>query len=210
MVSAKKLVKSIALVVASLALAAGIDSTASAAPLDVLKHYQHGKVLAYSLHLRIQHDKVSFIDKTIKEANTKEGRALLSAVALWVGVNPAGVNAGAAALAATLPNQGVQDSHSFFGSPAGFSICMARPAGSIETHGDTTWNATIARGPVDGVGMYTVVPFKVRTDTRVEGSFILLFVRKDVPNWMSKYHCDPTGSHPWLARNNETRLRVAQ
>lgn len=160
--------------------------------------------------------KVSFLAKTIKEAKTPEGQALLNVGASLVGINPTVVSIGIRAI----PIEGAsqeQDTHPFIRSPDGYTICSAKPSNlnmgsgdnGIETHGDTTFNATIVRDAKnDGLAMYMVVPCKASTDTRVQSGFDVTFVKADA-GWRNKYpQCVKTGSHPWLARNNHTSLNV--
>ena len=165
--------------------------------------------------------KMSFFDKTIKELNTPEGRALISIAGKLVGINPDIVNIATRAI----PIKGqsnVQDTYPFIRSPVGYTICSAAPSNlntgsgmhGIETHGDTTFNSTIRRVMKDrnlnddGLAMYMVVPCKASTDTRVQAGFDVTFVKAD-PGWREKYKaCLPSGTHPWLARNNSTTLNV--
>jgi hypothetical protein len=164
--------------------------------------------------------KISFLDKTVKELKTPQGQAILAAGAAMVGVDPKTV--GVVAKAIPVDNQSTeQDTYPFIRSPEGYTICSARPSNlntgsgqyGIETHGDTTFNSTVVRGggtqkKDDGLWMYMVVPCKASTDTRVQSGFDVTFVKAD-PGWERKYpKCMPTGMHPWLARNNGTRLEV--
>ncbi|TCM62368.1 hypothetical protein [Rhizobium sp. BK068] len=158
--------------------------------------------------------KMSFIDKTVKELNTPEGKALITLAAGAVGVDPTLV--GVAVAAIPIEGQGnQQDTHPFIRSPVGYTICSARPSNlntgagqyGIETHGDTTFNSTIVRkSDQNGLAMYMVVPCKASTDTRVQSGFDVTFVKAD-GGWEQRYpKCQKTGSHPWLARNNGTTL----
>ncbi len=166
--------------------------------------------------------KINFFDKTAKELKTPEGTVVLAAIASMVGVDPKTVSAAVKAL--PIENQTTaQDTYPLIRSPVGYTICSARPSNAnnpryagqygIETHGDTTFNATIVRDDGsktknDGLQMYMVVPCKAGTDTRVESVIDITFV-KAVPSWEKKYpKCMPTGMHPWLARNNRTSLEV--
>lgn len=160
--------------------------------------------------------KVSFLDKTVKELKTPEGQALLNVAAGLVGVNPTAVKIGLAAIPIEGGDKQEQDTHPFIRSPAGYTICSAKPSNlnmgsgdkGIETHGDTTFNSTMVRDDKNnGLGMYLVVPCKASTDTRVQSSFDVTFVKAD-PGWEGKFQCAKTGSHPWLARNNGTKLNV--
>ncbi|SFV01025.1 hypothetical protein [Bradyrhizobium arachidis] len=178
-------------------------------------------VLAQRYNVFIQHDKVSFIQKTIKELNTPEGRAVLSAAAAYLGVDPATVNAAIAGTADMVVPKDQQDSRGIIRSSEGYTICLAKPSNEnmgagqhgIETHGDTTFNTSLVRvipgrNNDDGLVWYTVVPFKASTDTRVAGSFDVVFVKAS-PGWRERYpNCRPSGEHPWLARNNHTQLNV--
>ena len=160
--------------------------------------------------------KIDFLSKTVKEAKTPEGQALIKLAASLVGVDPTIVNIGLA----VIPIEGVgkkQDTYPFIRSPVGYTICSAKPSNlnmgagenGIQTHGDTTFNSTIVRDAKNnGLAMYMVVPCKATTDTRVQSGFDVTFVKAD-PGWEKKYpQCMKTGSHPWLARNNHTSLNV--
>lgn len=177
-------------------------------------------VQRYSIY--IQRDKLSFVDKGIKEANTREGRAILSAAATLAGANPETVNGIITAAQNFLPAQKQQDMRGVIQSKPGYTICYAKPVGplgagehDIETHGDSTWNTSLIRvipeknQNFDGLAWYIVAPTKADTDTRVNGTYDIVFVRAD-PGWQSRFPgCRPTGEHPWLARNNHTRVNVA-
>jgi hypothetical protein len=160
--------------------------------------------------------KISFLAKTIKEAKTPEGKALLNVAGSLVGIDPSVVSIGIMAI----PIEGAgqeQDTHPFIRSPQGFTICSAKPSNlnmgsgenGIETHGDTTFNSTIVRDlNTNGLSMYMVVPCKASTDTRVQSGFDVTFVKADA-GWETKYpQCSKVRSHPWLARNNHTSLNV--
>jgi hypothetical protein len=159
--------------------------------------------------------KVDFFSKTIKEAGTPEGRALIGVAASLIGINPTIVKIGIAAL----PIEGTgsqQDTYPFIRSPNGYTICSAKPSNmnmgsgenGVETHGDTTFNSTIVRDAKNnGLAMYMVVPCKTNTDTRVQSGFDVTFVKADAAGGENKYpQCMKTGTHPWLARNNHTTL----
>lgn len=192
---------------------------ASLASLNTGANAQEILVQRYNVH--IQRDKLSIIEKTTKELNTPEGRALVTAVAMYFGVNPAAINAGIAEGAKMIVPGGQQDMSGLIRTPVGYTICYARPSNpnmgagqhGIETHGDTTFNTTLmrvipGRNNDDGLGWYMVVPRKAGTDTRVSGSFDVAWVRAD-PGWRQRYpQCRPSGEHPWLARNNSTSLNV--
>jgi hypothetical protein len=69
--------------------AVSIFASASASAQDVMvSHYDVLKKC----------DKVSFLEKTAKEANTPEGKALISLVASTIGINPTIVSIGLAAI----------------------------------------------------------------------------------------------------------------
>jgi hypothetical protein len=160
--------------------------------------------------------KIDFITKTIKEAKTPEGQALIQVAASAIGVDPNTVDIAIA----TIPVAGAgnqQDTYPNIPSPSSYTICNAIPSNlnmgsgdkGIETHGDTTFNATIRRDSVfNGLAMYVVIPCKASTDTRVQSGFDVTFVKAD-PGWETRFpQCAKTGSHPWLARNNHTDLNV--
>jgi hypothetical protein len=187
----------------SLFFALSIPPCAVAADDVLVSHYEVLK----------QCKKISFLEKTTKEANTPEGQAIIGIAANIIGVNPNIIKIGLSAI----PVEGAgneQDTYPFIRSPVGYTICSAKPSNlntgsgqfGIETHGDTTFNSVIVREQnKNGLGMYMVVPCKAGTDTRVQAGFDAVFVRAD-PGWESKYKCMKTGSNPWLARNNETKL----
>ncbi|MGJ4945023.1 hypothetical protein ACQR1W_30970 [Bradyrhizobium sp. HKCCYLS1011] len=181
---------------------------------------QNDDVIVHHFDWIVQHDKQSFVEKTVKEANTPEGKAIIGAVATYIGVNPKVTSIGLAALAATAPRAGVQDTNGLIQSPVGYTICYARPSNpnmgagdkGIETHGDSTFNSTINRvipgNNFDGLGWSMTVPFSRGGDHRVAASFDVVMV-KAVPGWQNVYkNCELTGEHPWLARNNSTQLNV--
>ncbi|TBY41605.1 hypothetical protein [Rhizobium leguminosarum] len=184
------------------------------APLQVLAD---DDVIVSHFEVLKQCKKMSFIDKTIKEAKTPEGKALITVAAGALGVDPTLVGFAVAAIPIEGQNNS-QDTYPFIRSPVGYTICSARPSNlkmgsgqyGIETHGDTTFNSTIKRDPTtNGLGMYMVVPCKVGTDTRVQAGFDVIFV-KAAAGWEQKYPtCQKTESHPWLARNNGTTLDPA-
>jgi len=168
----------------------------------------------------VQHDKMSIIEKTIKEANTPEGQAIISAVAAYVGIDPKTTSIALAAAASFKPPAQQQDMSGLIQTPPGYTICFARPSNpnpgagdkGIETHGDTTFNGTIVRVipgyNFDGLAWYMVVPTTAGGDHRVATSFDVVTVKAD-PGWQNRYkNCEPTGEHAWLARNNETHLNV--
>lgn len=171
-------------------------------------------MLVANYSVTIAKDKLSFVEKTIKEANTPEGRALISAAAAGAGVDPNTVSVAMAALAAAKGKTEGEAYYRNITSPKGYTICTAKPHGlksynGVESHGDSTFNSTIVRNKdFDGLSMYMVVPQKASTDTRVSSNFYLTFVSK-TKDFVSKYpKCQKTGWHPWLSRNNSTRLNV--
>lgn len=173
-------------------------------------------VLASHYNVLKKCDKISFLEKTAKEANTPEGKALIAIVVSMVGVDPNIVSIGLAAIQVEAGGSG-QDTYPFVRSPVGYTICSAQPSSlnigagenGIETHGDTTFNSTIVRDDKNnGLAMYMVVPCKASTDTRVQTSFDVAFVKAE-SGWEAKFpKCMKTGLHPWLARNNHTQLNV--
>jgi hypothetical protein len=152
--------------------------------------------------------------------NSAFGKDLVSKGAALAGVDPAAVEIGVRQIPAEHANDRGQDTYPLVRSPVGYTVCAASPSNpnmgagqaGIETHGDTTFNATILRvipgiTHDDGLAMYLVVPCKRSTDTRVQASFDVTFVRAE-PGWQDRFKCSATGSHPWLARNNSTSLNV--
>lgn len=178
-------------------------------------------VLAQRYDVFIQHDKLNVFQKTVKELNTSEGRIVLGAAATYLGLDPNSTNAAVAGSAHMVVPNGPEEFRGIIKSPAGYTICLAKPANpnmgageqGIETHGDTTFNATLIRvipgkNNDDGLAWYIVVPFKAGTDTRVTGSFDVVWVKAS-PGWQQRWPgCRPSGEHPWLARNNHTQLNV--
>lgn len=71
----------------------------------------------------------SFLDKTIQQAGTPEGKAIIGAVANYFGVPSAVVGL---ALAATVQkSQNGEEYHQSIKSPPGYTICYAKPTGAI-------------------------------------------------------------------------------
>ncbi|WP_271504272.1 hypothetical protein [Bradyrhizobium sp. CCBAU 11357] len=178
-------------------------------------------VLVQRYNVFVQRDQQSFIEKTVKELNTPEGSAVLTVVGTYLGMDPKILNAAVAGTASLVVPSNQQDTSGIIRSPEGYTVCLARPADpkmgagqhGIETHGDTTFNTTLLRvipGKVsdDGLSWSMSVPKKRGTDTRVAGSFDIVFVKAD-PGWRERYPaCRPAGEHPWLARNNRTQLNA--
>ncbi|PWI54093.1 hypothetical protein B5K03_11645 [Rhizobium phaseoli] len=184
------------------------------APLQVLAD---DDVIVSHFEVLKQCGRMSFVDKTMKELNTPEGKAIISVAAGALGLDPTLVGFAVAAIPIEGQNN-QQDTHPFIRAPSGYTICYARPSNlnmgsgqyGIETHGDTTFNSTIVRdAKKNGLAMYMVVPCKRSTDTRVQSGFDVTFVKASA-GWEQKYpNCQKTGSHPWLARNNGTTLDPA-
>lgn len=179
------------------------------------------EILVNRYNVLIQRDKLNVLQKTAKELNTSEGQAVVSAACFVIGCDPISINASIAEGARMIVPEGQQDMNGIIQTPVGYTICYAEPSNQnmgagdkgIETHGDTTFNTTILRvvpgvNNLDGLGWYMVVPFKARTDTRVNAAFDVVWV-KAAPGWQQLYpQCEKRGEHPWLARNNSTSLRV--
>jgi len=169
----------------------------------------------------VQHGKSSSFIKTIKELNTKEGRAAVNALASYIGVDPAKIDAGIARTTDIIIPSDQEDIGGLIRAPEGYTICYAKPAmddigpghRGIETYGDTTFNTSLVRvipdkNNDDGLVWKLVVPFETITDARVTGVFDIVFVKAD-PGWRQRHReCRPSGEHPWLARNNHTSLNV--
>lgn len=177
-------------------------------------------VQRYSVY--INHNKVGILQNTIKQLNTGTGHAIITAVSVLLGGSSTALNGGIALAAKfAVPRGRIQDTRGLIRSPTGYTICYASPTNigarnrGIETHGDSTFNTTLYRvvsgkSNDDGLGWYMSIPYKVSTDVRVSGSFDVVWVQA-IPGWQQKYkRCRPTFSHPWLARNNETRLDAAR
>lgn len=151
----------------------------------------------------------TFMDKTIQEAGSTEGKALIGAVASYFGVPSTVVGL---TLAAIRPDrQAGSDYWRSIPSPPGYTICYAKPTGAqyngVETSQDSTFNAVIRRQPdFDGLAMYLAVPLKTVT-TRAMSTFDVAFVRNP-PGWQKYPQCRPTSEAAWLSRNNNTRLNV--
>jgi hypothetical protein len=169
----------------------------------------------------VQHGKPSFLEKRIKELNTKEGRAAVNALASYIGIDPVKIDAGIARTADILIPPDQEDIGGLIRTPEGYTICYAKPAmddigagqRGIETYGDTIFNTSLVRvipdrNNDDGLVWNLVVPFEAITDARVTGVFDVVFVKAD-PGWRQHHReCRPSGEHPWLARNNYTSLNV--
>jgi hypothetical protein len=184
---------------------------------------QEDKVLVNEYYWIVQQPKVNIAENTLKQLNTPEGKAIIGTAATLIGLDPTltGTIIGIAGAASKLTSSQNGDERSgLIQSPVGYTICAARPSNphygagdkGIETHCDTTFNSTILRVHpgvnLDGLGWYMAVPRKVGCDSRVAAPFVVVWVKAD-PGWQNQHHCEPTGEHPWLARNNSTRLNVA-
>lgn len=179
------------------------------------------EILVNRYDVLIQRDKLDIFQKTGKELNTPEGKAIVAAACAYFGCDADKVNVGIAEAAKFIVPSGQQDMKGLIQTPVGYTICYATPSNpnmgagdkGIETHGDTTFNTTLLRvvpgvNEFDGLGWYMVVPFKAGTDTRVNAVFDVTWVKAD-PGWQQKYpQCRKRGEHPWLARKNETHLNV--
>ena len=139
-----------------------------------------------------------------------------------MGVDPAKTTVVIEAIAAVVTDtQGNEDIRDLIQAPPRYTICYAGPVNpnaayhGIATTEDSLFNTSIlcvvsAKGQnFDGLGWNTVAPHKVGGTVRIDASFEVVFV-KAVPGWQNLYkNCEATGQHPWLSRNNETRLRVS-
>jgi hypothetical protein len=203
-----------------IALAVALD-TCIALPLPAPAQQNDQDVIVRHFDWIVQRDRQTFMEKTAKEANTPEGRAIISAVAAYIGIDPQATTIGLATLAAAAPSAGKQYMSGLIKSPVGYTICYARPSNpnpgagdkALEARGDSAFNSTVVRlSPgydFDGLAWYMVVPFSRRGEHRVAASFDVVMV-KPVPDWQNLYkNCEPTGEHAWLARNNDTRLNVS-
>lgn len=174
---------------------------------------QNDDILVQRFSVKIE-QRLNFFDKTLKEAGTPEGKAIIGAAASYFGVPQAIVSI---ALAATLDSK--QQGEAYYkniASPTGYTICYAKPLGEpyhgVESSQDSTFNAVIRRplpggSQFDGLAMYLVVPRKTVT-TRAMSTFDVAFV-KNPPGWQQyPQQCRPTGEAAWLSRNNNTRLNV--
>jgi len=173
------------------------------------------QVLVARYNWLVARPKTNIIPNFIKQLNTPKGKVIIGLVAPYLGVSGELISIGVANIPIHVTG-GPQDFRGVIQSPVGYTICYARPfnpnlgAGDkgIETHGDTTFNATVLRvipgTNQDGLAWYMVVPQKVGTDTRVHAPFEVVWVKAD-PGWETRYkNCKPTGEHSWLARNNHT------
>lgn len=180
-------------------------------------HAQDSDVIVAQYNFFKQNDRISFEEKTLKELNTPEGKAIVGAVAGWVGADPKTINLAVGLLApkVTQTKQG-EDYGGFFASPPGYTVCSARPSNpnmgsghlGIETH-NSTFNTTIVRAykgkSDDGLGYYANLPRSRSKDHRIAAPFEITFVKKGAE---ARFKCQKTGDHPWLATNNGTRLNV--
>jgi hypothetical protein len=155
----------------------------------------------------------SFWDKTVKEAASPQGKALIAAAASYFGV-PESIVGIALDVLIDSKQQG-EAYYINYPSPPGYTICYAMPDGGpyhgVESSQDSTYNAGIRR-PVpasqfDGLATYLVVPKKASTTTRAMATFTVAFV-KNPPGWQKYPQCRPTGEAAWLSRNNNTQLNV--
>lgn len=156
--------------------------------------------------------KIGVFQNIVKQAQTPEGKAIIGTALTLVGVDPSTT----VGMIGTIPVQGdsgAQDTYPFIRSPEGYTICTVRNVGvgsgqhGIETHGDTTLNATLKRSAkLDGVAMYMVVPCKVGTDTRVHAQFDVVFVK---PHLLNTAQCLKDGQPLWHARNNGTKIWIS-
>jgi hypothetical protein len=194
---------------------------------------QSADLLVTRMSLKIE-QRVSFFDKTSKELNTPEGRALIEAIkkVIEVIISDGGDGSGggsrlnstgAAGMTASsvrakaLKVTGRVEGEAYYYDvypPKGYTICAARVSypkstyRGIESSRDSTFNATIGRPRRGGglLGLYLVVPRHSYT-TRAMGTFDVIFVKTSL--WRNKaVKCQLNGFHPWLSRNNQTRLNV--
>jgi hypothetical protein len=175
--------------------------------------------------IRIQQDRLTFFEKTSKEAQTPEGQAIIGSVSTYLGIPPEYVAIGMEGLSVLTSEQRSEEEFSgLIQSAPGYTICFARTscvgqgcdlgAGEhgIETHGDSTFNGTVmrvipGRWELDGLGWYLFAPIRASRDSRVDALFDVGVVKAE-GDWMTKFNCQENGFHPWLARNNSTSLDV--
>ena len=169
-------------------------------------------LLVQQFHITVETN-YNFFDKTLKEAASPEGKAIIGTIATYFGVPSSVVGLAAAEIQ---QSRSGEEYRKFVASPPGYTICFAQPTGSqyngVETTEDSTFNAVIFRpipGRVsqDGLGIYMAVPNKVGRRVRAESTFNVTFV-KDPPGFTAHSQCRPTGEAAWLSRNNGTRLNV--
>lgn len=194
---------------------------AATAAMSSMAAQAEEEILAQRYDVNIQKDKLTILEKTTKELATPEGQALVTAVATYFGLPADKINVGIATAAKFVVPGGQQDTSGIIRTPVGYTICYAKPSNEnmgsgdkgIETHGDTTFNTSLIRvipgkNNDDGLAWYMSIPHKAGTDTRVAGSFDVVWVKAD-PGWQVRYkQCRPSGEHPWLARNNSTTLNA--
>ncbi len=186
---------------------------------------QEADIIIENYVLHEQQERGGWVEFVIKQGGSDEGKMIISAVAAYYGVEP---EVTALALEASFPKSGYQqDTRPEITAPDGYTICEAHPttddirAGQhgIETHGGTTFDATIVRGKAkgrdwNGINMYLVVPQSMSTDPRVFAPFTVTYVRNDWEN-AQRYlndgsicmaHCEMA----WHAARNKTKLRIAR
>ena len=203
-----------------------LSVSAASIPVALANAQQLSEDVIYSQHhFYIENDGAGIIPvlvNTVKQGNTDEGKLIIGTVLSFVGVDPATTTAGIEAIAAVVTDtQGNEDIRGLIQAPPGYTICYASPVNpngayhGIETTEDSSFNTSIMRVDLakgqnfDGLGWNTVAPHKVGVTVRIDASFEVVFV-KAVPGWQNLYkNCEATGEHPWLSRNNETRLRVS-
>ena len=177
-------------------------------------------VLVRHFEVFVEHRKQNIVEKTVSELNTTQGKALVSAVSTYVGIDPTVTSIAISAVAQRIGSF-AQESKGLIQTPVGYTVCYALPSNphagagdkGIETHGDSTFNGTIVRVipgyNFDGLAWYMFVPNAAGHDSRVTTAFDVVAVKAD-PGWQNRYkNCEPTGEHAWLARNNGTRVNVS-
>lgn len=168
-------------------------------------------------------NRVSFVDKTLKEWNSDEGKSItaaVGAVATFFGLDPTYLTAAAYAnrLYQDKKRSTPTDYYFKIKSPKGYTMCSAKPTDSkgeyrgVESSRDSTFNSTILRKKSGGgeLRMYAAVPPRTKVTTRAMSTFDIVYFRTDVwrKNKNIRKKCQVNKSHPWLSRNNQTRLNV--
>ena len=189
----------------ALGMALALTLTLGGASSAIAEQYE-GEALTYDggnridipFHWKIEHRARSPIDIFVHQGGTKEGKALLEALASAVG---AGEIVQTIILAVPLPtlNLGATDNYITVGAPDGMTICKAGPIGNLEAS-HAAWSARIVRNPHEnGLAHYTSIGTGPGRTHRIEGSFFVEFV-KPVDGWEQKFGCMPRDKIVWNVR----------
>jgi len=104
----------------------------------------NGDRLVVPFHMKIEHRNKSAIEILLRQADTREGRKILAALASLAGFNP-GV---AAIVTANIPVLSLPstptDNRGVIAAPKGMTICKAGPKGNLEAS-HAAWSASIFR-----------------------------------------------------------------